>query len=94
MVISLDKISLNYLKSNHMSTGKVILGILGAATAGVVIGMLCAPEKGSDLRRKIRSTTNDWADHVSDLISSGKSKAEDLAAQASGKVNKMKNDLS
>lgn len=77
-----------------MSTGKVILGILGAATAGVVIGMLCAPEKGSDLRRRIRNTTSDWADQVNDLLHSGKEKAEDLASEARGKVNKMKNDLS
>ncbi len=76
-----------------MSTAKVILGILGAATAGVVIGMLCAPEKGSDLRRKIRSTANDWSDHVSDLFHSGKEKAEELASEAKNKVNKMKSEI-
>ena len=77
-----------------MSTGKVILGILGAATAGVVIGMLCAPEKGSDIRRRIRSTTSDLADQVNDLLNSGREKAEDLAAEAKGKMNKVKSDLS
>ena len=37
-----------------MSTqSKVILGILGAAAAGVVIGLLIAPEKGEDMRKKL-----------------------------------------
>jgi gas vesicle protein len=31
---------------------KVLLGILGAAAAGVVIGMLVAPEKGKETRKK------------------------------------------
>ncbi|WP_315822208.1 YtxH domain-containing protein [Paraflavitalea speifideaquila] len=34
------------------TTTKVLLGIVGAAAAGVVIGMLVAPDKGSELRKK------------------------------------------
>jgi gas vesicle protein len=38
-----------------MTTGtKVVLGILGAAAAGVVIGMLIAPEKGSEMRKRVQ----------------------------------------
>ena len=36
------------------TTSKVILGILGAAAAGVVIGMLVAPEKGKDTRKTLK----------------------------------------
>ena len=44
-----------------MTTGtKVVLGILGAAAAGVVIGMLIAPEKGSEMRTRIKQTAGDW----------------------------------
>jgi gas vesicle protein len=43
---------------------KVVLGILGAAAAGVVIGMLLAPEKGKETRKKLRKTAEDWADSV------------------------------
>lgn len=72
---------------------KVLLGIIGAAAAGAVIGMLCAPEKGSDLRRKIKSAANDWACQLQDMIRSGKHKAEDFMDEASNKYSKMKEDL-
>ncbi len=54
------------------TTGKIALGILGAAAAGVVIGMLLAPEKGSDLRKRIKKTTGSWADNVGHLFQKGK----------------------
>ena len=56
---------------------KVLLGILGAAAAGVVIGLLIAPEKGVDMRKKIRKTAGDWADNLGQLWASGKEAAED-----------------
>jgi gas vesicle protein len=56
---------------------KVLLGILGAAAAGVVIGLLIAPEKGKDMRKKIRKTAGEWADNLGHLWSQGKEAAED-----------------
>ena len=50
------------------TTGKIALGILGAAAAGIVFGLLIAPGKGSDTRRRIRRTTNDWVDNVGHLF--------------------------
>ena len=46
---------------------KVILGLLGAAAAGVVIGLMIAPEKGTDLRKKVKDTAGDWAERESVL---------------------------
>ncbi|MEI6948454.1 YtxH domain-containing protein [Paraflavisolibacter sp. H34] len=73
---------------------KVILGLVGAAAAGVVVGLILAPEKGSDLRQKITSTAGDWADQLSDLLSSAKSEIDNLkakgakvASDAAGKYN-------
>ena len=57
---------------------KVLLGILGAAAAGVVIGLLIAPEKGKDMRKKIRKTAGDWADNLGHLWTRGKHAAEDM----------------
>jgi gas vesicle protein len=75
------------------TTTKVLLGIVGAAAAGVVIGMLVAPDKGSELRKKIKDNANDWAGQLSDLFHQGKDKAEDLASEASNKYNRMKENL-
>ena len=50
------------------TTGKIALGILGAAAVGMVLGLQIAPGKGSDTRRRIRRTTGEWADNVGDLF--------------------------
>ena len=74
-----------------MSTkSKVLLGILGAAAAGVVIGLLIAPEKGSDTRKKIKQTAGDWADNLSNLWAKGRRAAEDLADEAKDKAHSAK----
>ena len=65
-----------------MNTGKVILAIIGAAAAGAVIGMLVAPEKGSELRKRISDTTGDWATQLSQLLATGKEQLENLKQTA------------
>jgi gas vesicle protein len=64
------------------STGKVLLAIIGAAAAGAIIGMLVAPEKGSDLRRKLSETAGDWSSQLSELLASGKAQLENLKKTA------------
>jgi gas vesicle protein len=83
---------------------KVILGILGAAAAGVVIGMLVAPETGKEARKRLKKTAEDWADSVSSLLSRGKAAAEEAAndfkdksryakSAAEEKINKVKETM-
>jgi gas vesicle protein len=69
-----------------MSTGsKVALGIIGAMAAGVVIGLLVAPEKGADLRKRLKKNFNSWGDQISDLFSHT---ADGVKADAKEKVNR------
>lgn len=70
---------------------KVLLGIVGAAAAGVIIGLLIAPEKGKDTRKKIKETAGDWADSLTQLWAKGKKAADDLAEEAKDKVRRGKN---
>ncbi len=45
-----------------MSSGKVLLGLLAGVAAGALLGVLFAPEKGSDTRKKISKKGEDYAD--------------------------------
>jgi gas vesicle protein len=60
---------------------KLILGFAGAAAAGVVIGLLLAPEKGSDMRAKITQKAGDWTDHLTDLFANAKGELQNLAGK-------------
>ena len=61
-----------------MTTTKFALSVLGAAAAGVVIGLLIAPEKGSETRKKIMKTTGGWADGLSHLFVKTKEELDEL----------------
>jgi gas vesicle protein len=87
-----------------MNNTKLVISILGAAAAGLVIGMLIAPDKGTELRANIKRTADDWVDEVSQWIGRGKEYLEeartrasqevnDLTSQAEEGVNTMKDDL-
>ena len=83
------------------TTTKIALGVLGAAAAGVVIGLLIAPDKGSETRRRLSKTTSGWADGLSHLFVKGKEVAEDLKdkgrqakSAAEDKVSKIKESYS
>lgn len=65
------------------SNTKLVLGILGAVAAGAVIGLLLAPEKGSDTRKKIGNTANDWGKQLGDLFASTKTEMMNLKDKAS-----------
>ena len=84
----------NYIsksKSAIMSTkSKVLIGILGAAAAGVVIGLLIAPETGKEMRDKIKSQAGDWADNLGGLWQRGRDAAEDAFHDAKDKVRSAK----
>jgi gas vesicle protein len=71
------------------STGKVLLAIIGAAAAGAIIGMLVAPEKGSDLRKKISDTAGDWTTQLSQLLATGKAQLENLKQTATNEAENL-----
>jgi gas vesicle protein len=52
-----------------MNSGKVILGVLAGAAAGALLGVLFAPEKGSDTRKKIAKKGGYYADSLKEKFS-------------------------
>jgi gas vesicle protein len=80
---------------------KVVLGLVGAAAAGVIVVLLLAPEKGSDLRKKVKDTAGDWAGHLTDLFANAKGEIDNLkgkgskvAGDAANKFNNVKESYS
>ncbi len=63
------------------TTAKMIIGITVAAAAGAAIGMLMAPEKGTDLRKKIKAGASDLLKEFSTLLSTGKGLASDFKSK-------------
>lgn len=49
-----------------MDTGKVVLGALAGLAAGAVLGILFAPQKGKDTRKKIASKSENYLDEMKD----------------------------
>jgi gas vesicle protein len=79
---------------------KIALGLVGAAAAGVLIGLLIAPEKGKDMRKKLKKTAGDWANNLSHFFVTAKEEADELREKgrsarsaAEEKVNKLKETL-
>ena len=85
------------------STSNVIIGALAGVAAGLAIGLLFAPEKGEETRRKIGEKYNDLADSwkekfndmvrgVKDEYNAAKEKGGDLAEKATKGAASMKSE--
>jgi gas vesicle protein len=74
------------------STGKFILGVLGAAAAGTVVGLLIAPDKGSETRKKIVESIGKLAIDAANVLQSGKQQLSDASNTVVEEAEGLKND--
>jgi gas vesicle protein len=75
------------------SNAKTILGILAAGAVGVAVGMLLAPEKGSDLRKSIKGSIDDLGEQLGDFIADGKEKLMGVADELKTHANGIKKEV-
>ncbi len=69
-----------------MSKEKVVLGVLAGLSAGALLGILFAPNKGSVTRRKIKEKGEDYADSV-------KEKLNEIVDDVKEKFDNVKEDV-
>ena len=88
-----------------MDNTKVLLGFLGGLAVGAIAGILLAPDKGSETRKRLSNMASDVTDAVEegihDALDRVKEKyasvvreGEDLAEKAAAHINSAKDDLS
>lgn len=71
----------------------MILGLAVAAAAGAAIGMLLAPEKGTDLQKKVKDGIRSFLDDMNGILSAGKELAQNAVGEANGKADDLKAEL-
>lgn len=58
------------------NNGKVILSLIAGATAGIVAGLLLAPETGEETRTGLKKSATKWTDDLGKLLKDSLSKLD------------------
>jgi gas vesicle protein len=74
-----------YLNNLNMTNGKAVLAVLAGFVAGAALGVLFAPDKGSEVRKKIAKKGDDLADALGNKIHT---KFEKVVDTITGKTKK------
>lgn len=86
-----------------MNAGKMLSGVLLGAAAGAVLGILFAPDKGTETRKKIskkgtdlrdsfKAKMNSLVDDISDQYEEAKNEAGKLVDSGKEKMESFKNE--
>jgi gas vesicle protein len=87
-----------------MSSSKVLLGFVVGAAVGAVAGLLLAPDKGSNTRKKFADKAGDWSDAaketfngiidgVKNAYSSARDEMEEYADDVKTKASAAKSEV-
>jgi gas vesicle protein len=88
-----------------MSTGKVLLGVLAGVAAGATLGILFAPDKGENTRKKLTQKGDNYIDGLKDIFNraintisdeydSLVDEASDVAEKGKSKAEELKSSVS
>lgn len=87
-----------------MSSGKILLGVLAGVAAGALLGVLFAPDKGWNTRKRIAKKADDYAeglqekfneflDTISEKIENAQEEVSDSGVQEKAKSTASKKDV-
>jgi len=85
-------------------SSKIVVGFLAGAAVGALAGILFAPEKGSETRKKIatksgditdsvKNSFNDFIDGVKQTYAGAKEEADEFGNKMKGKAEMVKNEV-
>lgn len=79
-----------------MSSGKLLLGVVVGAAAGALLGILFAPEKGAETRKKIAEKGEDVVDEIkgkfNELLDDISKKMDGVKSKVADNETKVKAD--
>jgi gas vesicle protein len=76
------------------NSSKILLGFIAGAAIGGALGILLAPDKGSETRRRIAERGSEIGDSIADFGESVKDKFNDVVDGVKGSFNRAKNSMS
>jgi gas vesicle protein len=76
-----------------MSTQKILIGALSGIAAGIAIGLLVAPDKGSETRAKIADTANSLKKKLQKLRGTTTDELDELKEVFEHEVSGLKDDV-
>ena len=71
------------------NTSKVLIALGAGLLVGGVLGILFAPDKGSETRRKIANAPKDLADKIKGKIKIGREKVDEVLNKVNDEVSEM-----
>ena len=72
------------------NNGKLIAALLLGAAAGATLGVLFAPDKGSETRRRLADRASELGDGLNERLNKGKEMLGDLKDRFSSKAENVK----